>query len=527
MTHQLAQHIRQQLVQLTEKGRRSLSGMVYQQAIRAAWRYSLPVAVLVALCSLLFGLFSDVNLLFVLGIQLALPLLVFMLSYGLSRYHYQIDAKTALAFFDHQPGLKQRISIADEFSQLEARSAFHDAALHDAEPWIAQALLSSPDKPQLPAVWPQLGGKPWLLAVLCSWLVIGLLPQSYTLLWRDSPQSVLAESVIRPDINATAEPAATMLTEPSAVTTLLVAAGDSGTEESSSQSQQAVVDNSQAETNRSASAANPSALPAQGRPDSASGAQASSGISSDSRQQKDATPVSDNSSVNTASHTENSQKTDDMRRNGQQASKSAASGVLQQNAESGQADSAAGTDAADSSQQPDAQAEAASSTQQSSSGSSQESSGSSGRETAQRETPQNNRSGENQRSRSQRNNQSQQGQGEGQGQNPGQDGDNRGSNEGIKKTRGISGLLLAVPMADQLTGTVNPGRIQLSRRQAQPQAGETALQQAEQRGTLHGNIGSIPLKNMTAQEKQQVRNFFMMQRNGADNENDHKNGQEP
>jgi hypothetical protein len=111
----------------------------------------------------------------------------------------------------------------------------------------------------------------------------------------------------------------------------------------------------------------------------------------------------------------------------------------------------------------------------------------------------------NPQNRSQENNpdQTQPGRGNAQGRN-GQ----RNGQDALKRSSGIAALLLAVPMADRLTGTANPGLVSSQPRQVPPHAGAAEAVAAGDRGIGAGNAGRIPHRPATPQEKRLVRDYF-------------------
>lgn len=100
--------------------------------------------------------------------------------------------------------------------------------------------------------------------------------------------------------------------------------------------------------------------------------------------------------------------------------------------------------------------------------------------------------------------QSQPGQGQGQGQN----GPPGGSDSGIKRSRGLSGLLLAVPMEDRLTGTANPGPVESMSRQAPPRSLASISTTAGSRSNGGGDSGPAAHEALSAQETRMLRNYF-------------------
>lgn len=96
----------------------------------------------------------------------------------------------------------------------------------------------------------------------------------------------------------------------------------------------------------------------------------------------------------------------------------------------------------------------------------------------------------------------------GQGNGQGSDGQRSGGEEALKKSRGISGLLLAVPMQDRLIGTANPGPVETVVRRAEPGRSPAATGDVGDRGTARGAVGRIPHRATTAQERLLLERYF-------------------
>ena len=101
--------------------------------------------------------------------------------------------------------------------------------------------------------------------------------------------------------------------------------------------------------------------------------------------------------------------------------------------------------------------------------------------------------------------QSQPGRGRG---SQGRNGTNSGSSE-QKASFGVAGLLLGVPMADQLTGTRNPGPARRRYAEGPPAPATGRSTQAQDRGTGSGRTGSQPQPERSARETRMLRDWFV------------------
>ncbi|MCD7100432.1 hypothetical protein LRX76_18675, partial [Stenotrophomonas sp. MMGLT7] len=115
-----------------------------------------------------------------------------------------------------------------------------------------------------------------------------------------------------------------------------------------------------------------------------------------------------------------------------------------------------------------------------------------------------------------------QSQGSGQRSGQGQGGQGQGEDEAQKRAHGMSGLLLGVPMQDQLTGTANRGRVRSITRPGEPAAASAEPGQVQARGSGQGDAGGIAHRAASAAEERLVRDYFLRQRTAAGgNEEDH------
>jgi hypothetical protein len=93
--------------------------------------------------------------------------------------------------------------------------------------------------------------------------------------------------------------------------------------------------------------------------------------------------------------------------------------------------------------------------------------------------------------------------------NNGQQGSNRGNgSEGIKRARGSSSLMLAVPMEDRVIGTINAGSVSTTTRNAPPRAMASGRVAAQARGTGPGPGASVAERTRSVQEDRLLERYF-------------------
>jgi len=93
--------------------------------------------------------------------------------------------------------------------------------------------------------------------------------------------------------------------------------------------------------------------------------------------------------------------------------------------------------------------------------------------------------------------------------NNGQQGSNRGNgSEGIKRARGSSSLMLAVPMEDRVIGTINAGSVSTTTRNAPPRATTSGRVAAQARGTGQGPGAPVAERTRSVQEDRLLERYF-------------------
>ncbi len=98
---------------------------------------------------------------------------------------------------------------------------------------------------------------------------------------------------------------------------------------------------------------------------------------------------------------------------------------------------------------------------------------------------------------------------QGNGQSPGRGNNTPGSaQDALKRSRGLSTLMLAVPTVDRLAGTPGSGPSQVTTRRVPPQSRDAGVVAAGGRGIQAGDAGLVPHRPSTAHEERLVREYF-------------------
>ncbi|MCD9005879.1 hypothetical protein LDO31_06440 [Luteimonas sp. XNQY3] len=502
MAQGFEQEIERQLQGLEARGRQHLSRLARRAALEKAWTWMWPATLVVPLACLPFGWFAKLDVAPALAAALMFPAACMLLAYRVLRAGEKPDRRAALAFLDHRLDLKDRLETADQFLGARARSGFETAALHEARPWLERALAVSADRRDPAPVVLDHGRWPFALAAL---LVMGLAFVLQQARWPAAAADTGAGGVEVPAVAAMAEQASTTTGQ-----ARRLADGQTATLADAATVRRDAGSGEAAETGSISPA--PVSTPA-----GAAGAQASAGAASEPGQRPEAAPGRPGSAQQPWLPSFAPALADVDARAGTSGEVSRRSGA---SAESGGAGSQAGRDArADGGVASDdgvGEDRPPLDGSGDSSGSPQDAAG----QPPMGEAPgngasQDSRRGEQPSSRSQRGDRGQ-GQGQdGQGNSgEGQNGQNMGS-DGVKKSRGISGLLLAVPMEDRLAGTSNAGRVSSIGRPAAPTPMDAVPTRAEARGDRRGDAGAIGQPPATAADNRLLRDFFARQRGGG------------
>lgn len=470
--------LQHQLERLEKDGRRRLQAWSRADAIRGGIALALPATLTAAIASLIVAIAIGRSLMMVMLILIALPLTAFLFGAYRVMARAGLDRDMVLATLDHRLLAKGRIRMTDEFSGLAARNGYHDAALDEARPWLEKAQPNA--LPRQIADQSMFRRRLWclvpaLLAVIATLCLPAraILPspladavrrltpdalrakagqqatsRSNEPLWRDKVDG-------RSDVNPAASAKQDGTKQQDGASTIS-RAGSAGMEGASSDgapgTRQAMADASGAASSAGSPGTGTGSASQASSPRSEASPQEQRGVAGDSR------------SGDEAKRTVG----EDRQRSTQDASANHTPGP---NGGAEMRNQAAGGP----------------------------------NRAGQQQQPGGNRPQSNNRSRGNSGeNASQSGQSNGSGNNgpPGT------QDSGIKRNRGVTGLLLAVPMEDRLTGSANPGRIVSTQRQAPPRAMATDRVDAGDRGSASGEAGRLSHRPLSDQERAMLRNYF-------------------
>lgn len=103
--------------------------------------------------------------------------------------------------------------------------------------------------------------------------------------------------------------------------------------------------------------------------------------------------------------------------------------------------------------------------------------------------------------------------GESDQENP--DANGRSGPGGLKKTRGVAAMLLAVPLPDRLQGIPNPGRTKTIREQSRPEEEPSDMTYAADRGERDEAVGHVAHRGLLPWMQDLVESYFLTNRAGA------------
>ena len=92
------------------------------------------------------------------------------------------------------------------------------------------------------------------------------------------------------------------------------------------------------------------------------------------------------------------------------------------------------------------------------------------------------------------------------------DANGRGGPGERKKSRGVAGLVLGVPVPDHVKGQPNPGRVKINQERVRPQCEDIPEGAAEDRGRRMSPAGHLSERTLDASMRHIVREFFLKMR---------------
>ena len=89
------------------------------------------------------------------------------------------------------------------------------------------------------------------------------------------------------------------------------------------------------------------------------------------------------------------------------------------------------------------------------------------------------------------------------------DANGRSGPGGLKKTRGVAAMLLGVPLPDQLSGQVSPGRIKVQREQSLPTERSSTSVSAQARSEIDESIGELEIYAPESWMRETIKAYFL------------------
>jgi hypothetical protein len=479
MLHEVAPPLAERIAAIEARGIGHLRAVDRQAATRAALAVALPAAVAVPALAFALGWFAPLRWEVVGLAALLVPAIAYAGMFLRERRRQQVSRRAAIQLFDRTLGLKDRIATTDEFLRRPAPTPFQRAAMGEAAPWIARATTAPlPAPPAPPGKW-----RRWPFVAAGLALLAGTIAQQ-RLYPAGGAGGAVAEALTRAGIATAAPPPES--------------ARQDGDARSATGRPSASLPGS-GDTSRAAGLPGTPAGEA-GRPNDGAGI-ARPGSGAASRAQGFDTPGAPQAGGAPAGQPGSARQATSGARGG-----TGKDGERAGAAQDGRA--AAGDRAGADRAAPDGEAnrQGGNTPQPGTAGTAPPPSAS---PLASQQRPPSSRGGNgNQppsqgRSQQNQSGQTQPGQGKGQGRN----GQKTGQ-DALKRSNGIAALLLAVPMADRLGGTANPGLVSSQPRQVPPHAGASGSAIAGDRGTGTGDTGHLPHRPATPQDRRLVRDYF-------------------
>lgn len=476
--------LRRRLDRLETRGRHVLSTLGRRQTLKQVLASAAPASIVGPLALVLSAPFVAPTWVAAAVAVAVPPILVAALIYVRERQTTVRSRAAALALLDHRLRLNDRLQTSDEFERLDRRTAFHDAALREAAPWVARAQESAVNG-EAEAL--RLGySRLWL------WPVMGLacLGAAFVM-----PQFATAHG------GGAADALTTDLAPRSAAVVSDVASGASHLTAGTAPSSTAGRDLKDA------------ALPHRDGPAAAVVAAFQSLMARLSSSGGGTAPAQ-GAAARPAAPSQAAASGEGAGRSGQgSAGTNASRSSADKDADGAQPRDEAQQASAESGVQDDADAPASQASSGQFAGARQNAPSPSRPQAAQDGSGQP-QSGEGQQpGRSRRGDQGQSGREQSGGQ--GENGSQSGADSGLKKGRGVSSLMLATPMQDRLSGMMSPGRVRTTTRDGVPQPLPAAGANAQDRGAAQGQARRTAPLAASAQEQRVTRDYFNARNGGG------------
>ena len=494
MTKPNYEGLRVKLDQLAAKGATHLKALASRDAHESGWRVLLTSTIVApalllptVLIDKVAGLGVDLSFATMAFLFVAVPALCWPIAYVSNLMAHNIDRRIALTFYDHQLGVKDRLQIADEFTQKERLSDFEKAAVADATEYVDKALAAK--LPPVTLASASLDSSRWKLAAVGAVVLIaaGLLNQAEFDFADDSSSPTLDQRIASVDSRKDSAPEDPLAIEEEEATTQPEA--------------QPVPQPSQKKKSGKPAEGSEPVEPSKASPGTPKAASTASDQESASQQNKSGSAGAGSSSESSGSKDKKKKKEKPA---GKQKKKSPTKPKPPTEQEKSSAAGVASGKGNTSGQNPatSEKESAADKAQQEEDGSNdddpeaeedeeQKANSNVNPKKSKRKAPVDRRLSPS-RSGNQENDQA----------------NGRGGASGLKKTRGVAAMLLGVPMPDRLQGTPNPGRTKSIQEQSQPEEQVVATASAANSGISNGPIGQVAHKDLMPQIKAVVREYF-------------------
>lgn len=501
--------LRARLDILEARGRSYLAALERRDALATATSVAARMSVIMPLTGLVLAFMRPVPVAALIAAAIGVPLLAGVGAFALGR-RVVVDRDTALALFDRGPGFKDRVTVSDEFLDRTDAGGFHAAAVAEAAPWITRALdvpLAHPEVRQvIRHTLRQRAGYPIGAAVV---LVLAILLGRPVASDSQRPVGIRDEAAvnggqaggdpgsIRSDLReaTVATTIAAMLGERLGLIDAPSGRADGGGDMPSSGDAPSGAERpgSGAAAGDAAGAANAGAAASAGGGQGATGRGGGAGGAGDGAAGQDgggSAPDGEQASVGERAETIAGMARQPSGESGTETPASA-SGEVRTDAASRRAERARPPGAEPGQASPNAPGSA------------------NPADTRRSTSPPQADQRDGQRPAPGRPGERSEGQEQAQGNQPGQGSNSPGTaQESLKRSRGLSSLLLAVPTVDRLAGTPDAGPSRSTLRRVSPQARETGAAVAGDRGEQGGDAGIVAQRPATPHEARLVRDYF-------------------
>ncbi|WP_162235057.1 hypothetical protein [Sphingomonas sp. Leaf67] len=501
--------LRARLDMLEARGRSYLAALGRRDALATATSAAARISVIMPLLGLFLAFVWPVPVAVLIAATIGVPLLSGVGAFALGR-RIVVDRDTALALFDRGPGFKDRVAVSDEFLDRTDAGGFHAAAVAEAAPWITRALdvpLAHPEVRQvIRSTLRKRAGYPTGAAVV---LVLAILLGRPVGSDSQSPVEMRGEAAsnrgqaggdpgaVRSDLRGAtvATAIAAMFGDRLGLVDALHGRADGGGDMPPSGDAASGAERPRpgAAAGDATGAANAGAAASAGGGQGAAGRGGGAGGAGEGAAGRDgggSAPGGEQASIS-----ERTESTAGMarQRNGESGTETPAPapGEVRTDAASRRAERPRPPGAEPGQASPNAPGSA------------------NPADTRRSTSPPQADQGDGQRPAPGRPGERSEGQEQSQGNKPGQGSNSPGTaQESLKRSRGLSSLLLAVPTVDRLAGTPDAGPSRSTLRRVSPEAREAGAALAGDRGVQGGDAGIVAQRPATPHEARLVRDYF-------------------